>query len=59
MLKGKGRLKPEFLSGLLLLQRFWKESPAKEAGVKAGDELIAIDSIKFTFYDEFQKYLEG
>ena len=34
-----------------------KDSPAKEAGVLPGDELVGMDGIKFTYYDEFQTYL--
>jgi regulator of sigma E protease len=33
------------------------ESNAKKAGVLEGDELIGIDSLRFSYYDEFQKYV--
>jgi regulator of sigma E protease len=36
---------------------FAKESPGEQAGLKTGDELIAIDGQHFEWYDEFQKYL--
>lgn len=58
MLKGKGQIEPRMPFGPFEIAGFGKESPAKEAGVKEGDELIAVDSIEFTFYDEFQQYLK-
>ena len=33
------------------------ESPADAAGLAVGDEIIALDSIAFDWYDEFQGYL--
>lgn len=33
------------------------ESPAAAAGLAVGDEIIALDSIPFQWYDEFQGYL--
>lgn len=57
MLKGRGKIEPRIPFGPFVMASFAKESPAKEAGVKEGDELIAVDSINFTFYDEFQNYL--
>ena len=41
----------------MLIAYFGKESPAKAAGVLIGDQLIGIDNKKFTYFDEFQKYL--
>ncbi|MEI7830480.1 MAG: RIP metalloprotease RseP [Prolixibacteraceae bacterium] len=32
---------------------FAKQSPARDAGMELGDEIISVDSIKFRFYDEF------
>jgi len=36
---------------------FSKTSPAKEAGLMIGDEITGADSVKFSFFDEFQNYL--
>lgn len=58
MLKGKGEIDPRTPFGPFIIASFLKESPAKQAGVKEGDELIAVDSIHFTFYDEFQTYIK-
>ena len=57
VLKGKGQIDARIPFGPFVIEGFRKESPAKSAGVQAGDKLVGIDSIKFTYYDEFQKYL--
>jgi regulator of sigma E protease len=57
VLKGKGLIEPRFPFGPFVISAFGKNSPAKAAGVMAEDELIGLDSIKFTYYDEFQKHL--
>ncbi|MGD0582327.1 MAG: RIP metalloprotease RseP [Bacteroidales bacterium] len=55
-LKGKGiidaRTPFPFVIGAVV-----KNSPAKGAGVLEGDKVEGVDSIKFVYYDEFQKYL--
>ena len=40
-----------------MVESFGKKSPARTAGVLLNDQLIGIDDKKFTYYDEFQKYL--
>jgi len=57
MLKGKGQIDPRIPFGPFVVSSYGKESPGKEAGVEIGDELVGLDSIKFVYYDEFQKYL--
>jgi len=59
MLKGKGQIDPRIPFGPFVVTSYGKESPGKSAGVTLGDELVGLDSIKFTFYDEFQKYLQA
>ena len=56
-LKGKGQIDARMPFGPYKIDGFGKDSPARSAGVLIGDDLIGLDSIKFTFYDEFQKYL--
>jgi regulator of sigma E protease len=56
-LKGKGHIDARTPFGPFLIKSFSKESPSKAAGLLAEDELVGIDSLKFTWYDEFQKYL--
>jgi regulator of sigma E protease len=57
MLKGKGQIDPRIPFGPFVVSSYGKESPGKVAGVEIGDELIGLDSLKFIYYDEFQKYL--
>ena len=57
LLKGKGQIDVRKPFSPYLVKSFSKESPAKSAGVLLGDELTGIDSIQFTYYDEFQNYL--
>jgi regulator of sigma E protease len=58
MLKRKGQIEPRIPFGPFVIAGFGKESPAREAGVQEGDELISIDTLAFTYYDEFQAYLQ-
>ena len=58
MLKGKGQIDPRIPFGPFIVSSFAKESPGKVAGVLLGDELVGVDNIRFTYYDEFQKYLQ-
>jgi regulator of sigma E protease len=57
ILKNKGMIDARFPFGPFVINSFSKDSPARAAGVEAGDEIVGMDSIKFTWYDEFQKYL--
>ncbi|HNR41051.1 MAG TPA: RIP metalloprotease RseP [Bacteroidales bacterium] len=57
MIRGKGLIEPRTPFGPFIITAFGKESPAKNGGVLAGDELLGIDGLKFEWYDEFQGYL--
>ena len=57
LLKGKGQIEPRTPFGPFIISAFGKESPGKAAGILVGDELLGLDNIRFTWYDEFQKYL--
>lgn len=57
MLKGQCKIEPRTPFGPFIVSGFAKESPGRNAGMREGDELVGIDGIKFTWYDEFQKYL--
>jgi regulator of sigma E protease len=59
LLKGKGQIEYRIPFGPFVVSSFGKESPSRLAGVKLGDELIGLDNKRFTYYDEFQKYLSG
>ncbi len=41
----------------MLSAAFQKKSPGKTAGLLVGDEVTGLDGNKFTWFDEFQKYL--
>ncbi len=58
MLKGKGQIGYRIPFQPMLIRSFEKGSPAKDAGVIAGDEVVGLDSMKFKYADEFQKYLQ-
>src|SRR5664279_1607473 len=57
MLKGKGQIDSRIPFGPYVIESFGKKSPAKTAGALINDQLIGLDDKKFTYYDEFQKYL--
>jgi regulator of sigma E protease len=59
MLKGKGQIGYRIPFQTMLIKSFEKGSPAKAAGLQAGDEVNGLDSIKFTYADDFQKYLQA
>ena len=39
------------------IAKFVKESPAKEAGLKVGDHILGIDSLKYEYNDQFRTML--
>jgi regulator of sigma E protease len=55
-LKGKGLIDARTPFSFEFL-KYAKGSPAEAAGTKIGDKIISVDSISFTYYDEFQDYL--
>jgi regulator of sigma E protease len=57
LLKGKGQIDSRIPFGPYVIESVGKNTPAKTAGVLPKDQLTGIDDIKFTYYDEFQKYL--
>jgi regulator of sigma E protease len=57
MLKGKGQIDYRIPFGPFKIESFGKKSLARTAGIVLNDELIGIDDKKFTYYDEFQKYV--
>ncbi|MBN1768022.1 MAG: RIP metalloprotease RseP [Prolixibacteraceae bacterium] len=38
---------------------FAAESPAQKAGLKVGDEIVAIDGERFEYYDQFADYIKS
>jgi regulator of sigma E protease len=57
ILKEKGMIDARLPFGPFVVKMFVKDSPAKSKGVQLGDEILSIDSVRFTYYDEFQKYI--
>jgi len=57
MLKGKGMIDSRIPFGPYVIESFGKKSPCITAGVLLKDQITGIDDKKFTYYDEFQKYL--
>lgn len=57
MLKGNGRIDPRTPFRPYNVTAFGKESPARNAGIMPGDELVGINGNKFEWFDEFQSYL--
>ncbi len=57
LLKGQGMIQPRLPFDPFIVKGFTKNSPARKAGVKKGDRLVAVDSIHFKYYDEFRNYL--
>ena len=58
LLKNKGQIDARTPFSPFVISKLAKISPAKDAGVMVGDELLSIDDIRFTYYDEFQRYLQ-
>jgi regulator of sigma E protease len=56
-IKGKGSIEPRMPFSPLFVTDFMKNSPAKEAGLKIGDEIFGFDSIRFEYHDEYRKKL--
>ena len=40
------------------ITKFAKDSPAKEAGLKVGDQILGIDSLKYEYNDQFKAALQ-
>lgn len=57
VLKGEGMIEPRTPFGPFVVASFSKESPARNAGVQANDNLTGLDGNEFVWYDEFQAYM--
>lgn len=57
VIRGGGHIDARTPFSPFVVQGFGKLSPAREAGLKEGDEITGIDSIRFSYFDEFQNYL--
>ncbi|MEA1898734.1 MAG: RIP metalloprotease RseP [Bacteroidota bacterium] len=60
LIKGKKEVfGPRLPFSPLVINAFMKNSPAREAGVQVGDELLEVDGKEFDYLDEFQDYLKN
>jgi regulator of sigma E protease len=57
IIKGEGRLDARIPYGPFVIEGFQKESPALEAGILKGDQIIGFNGEIINFYDEFQKFI--
>ncbi|NMC39862.1 MAG: RIP metalloprotease RseP [Bacteroidales bacterium] len=56
-IRGKGRIEPRVPFSPFIINGFGKVSPARDAGLLEGDEIVEADNLRFTYFDEFQNYL--
>ena len=57
MLKGKGQIDVQNSFQTMVIHSLKRNLLPKKQVFLTGDELIGLDSIKFAYSDEFQKYL--
>ena len=57
LIKGKGRIDVRTPFSPLVVADFIKESPAKNAGLKTGDEILGLNNENYKYYDQFKKKL--
>ncbi len=57
LIKGEGRIDARIPYGPFLVADYQEESPALEAGILKGDQILGFDGVLFNFYDEFQEFI--
>ena len=58
LIKGKGRIDVRIPFSPLIVEDFLKESPAKNAGLQTGDEILGLNNESYKYYDQFKKKLD-
>ena len=58
IIKGEGRIEARIPFGPFIVTGYQKISPAKEAGILVGDQLVGVDGLRFEYYDQYQAYLK-
>ena len=58
LIKGKGRIDVRTPFSPLIVAGFIKESPAKNAGLQTGDEILGLNNEIYEYYDQFKKKLD-
>lgn len=56
-LKGKGRIEPRTPFSPFIISGFGKESLGQKAGMQKDDEIVNINGLSFSYYDQFRNYL--
>lgn len=60
LMKGKGEIDARIPFGPFVISDIAKKnSPARDAGLLEGDEIVKLDNLEFKWYDEFQAYLKS
>ena len=57
LIKERFDIEPRIPFSPFIIDDFMKISPAREAGLNKGDQIIAVDDSVFQYYDEFKHYL--
>ncbi len=57
LIKNQAAFSPRIPFSPYIISGFMEDSPAREAGVKTGDEILEIDGQIFQWFDEFQNYI--
>ncbi len=50
-------IQPRLPFNPFIINGFAKDSPGRKAGLQKGDRIVAVDSIRFQYYDRFRDYL--
>ena len=59
LIKERASIEPRVPFSPYIISGFMKQSPAKKAGVKTGDELVMVNGKSFDFHHELQDYLKN
>jgi regulator of sigma E protease len=57
IIKGEGRIDARIPYGPFIVADYQKESPALNAGILKGDQILGFNGVLFNFYDEFQSFI--
>jgi regulator of sigma E protease len=57
LIKGEGNIEPRMPFSPMIVSDFMKNSPAREAGLEIGDEILGFNSFRFEYHDEYREKL--
>jgi len=58
LIKGEGRIDARIPYGPFMVEDYQKISPALEAGILVGDQILGFNDNYFEYYDEFQEFIK-